>query len=282
MTTHGDPDISMSLQKTARLLYINKSRFGGEWHSEPHIHACSEMFYCVSGRGQFNIEGSLHSVEPDDLVIVNPRVRHTELSYQANPLEYVVLGLEGIEFLQDRETQGYTVIKCRDLREDLLYLTGVLLREMDAEAEGSELICQNILEVLLVKVARRASVPLQIARTPARNRECAAAKQYLDENFRENITLDQLAAVTHLNKYYLAHTFQKEYNISPISYLLRRRIRESKILLAGTDHSLTRISGLVGFSSPSYFSQSFRRLEGMSPIEYRRTVRSRPETGTHR
>lgn len=88
---------------------------------------------------------------------------------------------------------------------------------------------------------------------------------------------DQLAAVTHINKYYLAHAFQKEYNISPINYLLRRRITESKALLASTDHSLTQISELVGFSSPSYFSQSFRRLEGMSPIEYRRTVQKNQE-----
>ena len=79
-----------------------------------------------------------------------------------------------------------------------------------------------------------------------------------------------LAEVAHVNKYYLVHTFSKEYGISPINYLISRRIAESKHLLSETDHSLSQISHMLGFSSPSYFSQSFRKLEGVSPMEYRR------------
>ena len=273
MNTRYDLNMEVPPRESVRLLYISKSRFGGDWHSVPHTHACSEMFYCISGRGQFNIEGTLHNVEPDDLIIVNPRVQHTELSYQANPLEYVVLGIEGVEFLFDQKNLGYTMLKCHDMREDILYMIRMLLREMDNKEDGCEMICQDILEVMLVKLVRMASVSLRITtKAPSKNKECAAAKRYLDENFRDSISLDQLAAVTHINKYYLAHAFQKEYNISPINYLLRRRISESKALLASTDHSLTQISELVGFSSPSYFSQSFRRLEGISPIEYRRSL----------
>lgn len=279
MNTRYDLNMDVPPREAVRLLYISKSRFGGDWHSVPHTHACSEMFYCISGRGQFNIEGTLYNVEPDDLIIVNPRVQHTELSYQANPLEYVVLGIEGVEFLFDQKNLGYTMLKCHDMREDMLYMIRLLLREMDNKEDGCEMICQDILEVLLVRLVRMASVSLRITtRAPSKNKECAAAKRYLDENFRDSISLDQLASMTHINKYYLAHAFQKEYNISPINYLLRRRIAESKALLSSTDHSLTQISELVGFSSPSYFSQSFRRLEGMSPIEYRRSVQKKQET----
>ena len=52
---------------------------------------------------------------PDDMVIVNPRVQHTELSYQAHPLEYIVLGIEGIEILFDQKimaTQCSNVLTC--------------------------------------------------------------------------------------------------------------------------------------------------------------------------
>ena len=80
-------------------------------------------------------------------------------------------------------------------------------------------------------------------------------------------------AGTHLNKYYLAHTFQREYGISPITYLNRRRIEESKHMLGNTGYSLAQISELMGFSSPSYFSQCFRKAEGLTPNEYRRQVR---------
>ncbi len=58
-----------------------------------------------------------------------------------------------------------------------------------------------------------------------------------------------------MNKYYLVHSFSKEYGVSPINYLIGRRIEESRYLLADTNHSLSQISHMLGFSSPSYFSR---------------------------
>ena len=129
--------------------------------------------------------------------------------------------------------------------------------------------------MLLIWLVRSTTLSLQLEQSPARpdNRECAEIKRYIDTNYREDLSLDKLAALAHLNKYYLAHAFQKEYGVSPMSYLSRRRIEESKYLLGNTGHSLAQISELMGFSSPSYFSQCFRKAEGISPNEYRRQVR---------
>ena len=88
----------------------------------------------------------------------------------------------------------------------------------------------------------------------------------------------QLAGLAHLNKYYLAHAFQREFGVSPINYLISRRIEESRFLLRETDHSISQIAQILGFSSLSYFSQTFRRLEGVSPVEYRRRRRGRSRT----
>ena len=85
--------------------------------------------------------------------------------------------------------------------------------------------------------------------------------------------LEQLAQLAHLNKFYLAHAFRREFGTSPISYLISRRIEESRFLLRETDHTLSLIAQILGFSSLSYFSQCFRRVEGISPMEYRRRNR---------
>lgn len=105
-------------------------------------------------------------------------------------------------------------------------------------------------------------------------------RRYIDNHFKENLTLDQLSAIAHINKYYLVHAFRKEYNISPISYLIARRTQESRFLLTNTDYTLSQIAQILGFSSPSYFSQSFRRLEGISPMEYRKRYRHSQEKHT--
>ena len=203
-------------RESFRLLYISKSRFGGDWNSTAHTHACTELFYCLSGEGQFFIQGQLYPVQPDDLVIVNPQVEHTELSLNAAPLEYVVLGISGIEVLFGSSDEPYAILNCREQRERLGALLHMLLAEADHSLDGYETVCQDLLEVLLIWLVRSSTLSVQLQRTTVRaeNRECAEIKRYIDTNYRESITLDKLAGMAHLNKYYLSHAFQKEYGIS--------------------------------------------------------------------
>ena len=76
-----------------------------------------------------------------------------------------------------------------------------------------------------------------------------------------------------MNKFYLSHAFKREYGISPINYMIAKRIEESKYLLAETDLSLSQIAQMLGFSSLSYFSQVFRRTQEVSPKGYRQSLK---------
>lgn len=265
-----------------KLLYVSTAKYGGDWHSTLHTHACTEIFYVVGGSGKFNIEGKLLPVTTDDMVIVNPNVEHTEVSYNKRPLEYIVLGVEGLEYSAGEDAdERWFMTNMQNAREALLHALREMLREIEYKAVGYELICQDLLEVLILRLMRHAGLQFLPTKTEHRkpgrkpSKECAAVRHYIDNHFKENINLDMLSELVHLNKYYMVHSFTKEYGISPINYLISRRIEESKYLLSDTDHSLSQISHMLGFSSPSYFSQSFRRLEGMSPMEFRRSSRSR-------
>ncbi len=268
-----------------KLLYVSTAKYGGDWHSTLHTHACTEIFYVVGGSGKFNIEGKLLPVTTDDMVIVNPNVEHTEVSYNKRPLEYIVLGVEGLEYSAGEDAdERWFMTNMQNAREALLHALREMLREIEYKAVGYELICQDLLEVLILRLMRHAGLQFLPTKTEHRkpgrkpSKECAAVRHYIDNHFKENINLDMLSELVHVNKYYMVHSFTKEYGISPINYLISRRIEESKYLLSDTDHSLSQISHMLGFSSPSYFSQSFRRLEGMSPMEFRRSSRSRAGT----
>lgn len=268
-----------------KLLYVSTAKYGGDWHSTLHTHACTEIFYVVGGSGKFNIEGKLLPVKTDDMVIVNPNVEHTEVSYNKRPLEYIVLGVEGLEYSAGEDAdERWFMTNMQNAREALLHALREMLREIEYKAVGYELICQDLLEVLILRLMRHAGLQFLPTKTEHRkpgrkpSKECAAVRHYIDNHFKENINLDMLSELVHVNKYYMVHSFTKEYGISPINYLISRRIEESKYLLSDTDHSLSQISHMLGFSSPSYFSQSFRRLEGMSPMEFRRSSRSRAGT----
>lgn len=268
-----------------KLLYVSTAKYGGDWHSTLHTHACTEIFYVVGGSGKFNIEGKLLPVTTDDMVIVNPNVEHTEVSYNQRPLEYIVLGVEGLEYSAGEDAdERWFMTNMQNAREALLHALREMLREIEYKAVGYELICQDLLEVLILRLMRHAGLQFLPTKTEHRkpgrkpSKECAAVRHYIDNHFKENINLDMLSELVHVNKYYMVHSFTKEYGISPINYLISRRIEESKYLLSDTDHSLSQISHMLGFSSPSYFSQSFRRLEDMSPMEFRRSSRSRAGT----
>lgn len=265
------------LRSTARLLSAGSARYGGDWHSQLHAHNYAELFYTVDGKGQFRIGDDFYPVEPGHLVIINPNVLHTEVSYNLNPLEYIVLGIEGLELSPPDGDSRYCILDYKD--GDIQNCLRSILREMESRQAGYEAICQAYLEILIVRLMRHTSFSIVPVGEPAKpSRPCAAIRRYIDDHYKEQITLDQLAAEAHVNKYYLAHTFREEYGISPISYMNARRIGESKYLLRETDLSLSQIAQILGFSSASYFSQSFRRAEAVTPMEYRKQAKDSGES----
>ena len=203
-------------------------------------------------------------------IISDPSIRHTEVSDKNSPLEYIVLGVEGLNFLiyNDKE---YLNIQCEDFSENLDFYFHTILREMDEQKESYETICQNLLEALIIQLSRHTGSPVEMLPSSKKiTRECSYAKRFIDSNFRENITLDTLAELTHLNKYYFAHTFTEIYGIAPMNYLAQKRIFTSQELLTSTDLNQAAIAKQCGFSSSSYFSQCFRKICGMTPTAYRK------------
>ena len=252
-----------------KLLYISMSKYEGDWNSIPHIHHFTELFYVVSGKGNFCLKNETYPISSNDLIIVPSNTEHTERSYNASPLEYIVLGIEGITFM-DSETSGSRIIYNYTEKKELLNLLDLMLKEVQSKPPGYHLVCQNLLDVLLIQIIRRQKlVPATISSTKM-NRECGQIKQYLDSNYADNINLDTLASMAHMNKYYLVHAFTRYAGMSPINYLNARRLETSKELLTSTDFSISQIATSVGFSSQSYFSQVFRKEMNMTPNEYRK------------
>jgi AraC-like DNA-binding protein/mannose-6-phosphate isomerase-like protein (cupin superfamily) len=261
---------SFTIRGTAKLLNVASARYGGDWHSVPHTHNHMELFFIIGGKGQFLIEDQLHPVDVNNLVIINPNVVHTEVSLNAQPLEYIVLGIEGIQLATSNTSNGQFSILDHYESVEISGCLRNILREMEQKNTGYEDVCQAYMEILIIRLMRSTAlaVPSE-SQVISVNRQCAAVRRYIDLHFKEALTLEQLAEEGHMNKFYLSHAFKREYGVSPINYMISRRIEESKYLLAETDLALSQIAQLLGFSSLSYFSQVFHRTQGTSPKEYR-------------
>ena len=186
-----------------------------------------------------------------------------------SPLQYIVLGIDGLEAASSEE--GYAMLHISDGWTELNSCVDLMLQESAKTLPGHEEVCRHLLEVVLIRLERQQNLSFSgEASGPRASKECELIRRYIYNHFKEDLTLDHLAQLAHLNKYYLSHSFRREFGTSPINYLISRRVEESRFLLRETDHSLSLIAQMLGFSSPSYFSQCFRRVEGISPTEYRR------------
>lgn len=258
------------------LLNASSSRYEGDWPSIPHSHAFTELFYVRDGRGEFLLEDKIYPISKDDLIIVNPHINHTEISKGTPPLSYFTVGVEGVCF-SFNDQKEYRIFNCRKKEADLLFYFNSLFQELDKQSEGYEKICNYLLHILILQLQRITDSPFELITAQHPSKECAYIKRYLDSNYSENITLDHLSALSHLNKYYLSHEFTKYYGISPMNYLSRKRIDVCKELLENTDYGISDIAHLVGFSSQSYLSQSFRKSYGMTAGTYRKFKKKRKE-----
>lgn len=96
-----------------------------------------------------------------------------------------------------------------------------------------------------------------------------AAIEYMDREFSRDITLEELAGLSGITLQHFCRVFRAQTGMRPMEYLARRRIAEAKRLLLTTEHSVSEIAEMTGYSTPTYFGVVFRRCEGISPSEYR-------------
>ena len=255
-----------------KLLYCSYSKYEEDWNSNLHTHYFAELFYVTCGKGMFQVEEQKFPIQKGDLILVNPNIAHTESSEPEEPLEYIVLGVDHLKFLI-YDAREYLLFHSSGLEENLDFYFRTILQEAEEKKKEYKAVCEHLLAALILQLTRHTKTPVEVVDSEKNSsRECSRVKRYIDASFAEELTLDQLAEIACLNKYYLAHQFSKMYGIAPMSYLQQKRIFASQELLASTDLTLGEIARQCGFSSQSYFTQCFRKLCGMSPGIYRKQV----------
>jgi AraC-like DNA-binding protein len=96
------------------------------------------------------------------------------------------------------------------------------------------------------------------------------AENYIEMNFSEDISMEEMAGKLHVHPSHLMRVFKKERGITISHYRNLRRIKEAKQLIQYSNLSMTEIAIMVGFSNSQYFSKFFKEVEGVTPVELRK------------
>ncbi|MDC7291452.1 helix-turn-helix domain-containing protein [Blautia schinkii] len=95
------------------------------------------------------------------------------------------------------------------------------------------------------------------------------AKEYINENFHKDISLDDVSKVVDISPYYFSKLFKQETGKNFIEYLTEVRLRNARKLLRNQQYSIKEICVRSGYSDPNYFSRIFKKYEGVTPSEFR-------------
>ena len=103
------------------------------------------------------------------------------------------------------------------------------------------------------------------------------AVEYIDRSFTENISVQKLAESLHISQGYLNRLFRNGMGVSPVKYIMMKRMEYACYLLRTTELSCEKISETVGMYDNAYFYRIFRRVMGVTPVQYRKQGREEDE-----
>ena len=95
------------------------------------------------------------------------------------------------------------------------------------------------------------------------------ALEYINENYKKSITLDDIVSYININKSYFCSLFKKEVGKTYSQYINSLRIKKSEELLLNTEMSLLNISLAVGFNNQNYYNNLFKKEHNMSPLQFK-------------
>jgi AraC-like DNA-binding protein len=249
-----------------------------------HLHKKYEIYYLLEGTRKYFIEDSVYLVNAGNIVIIDKdevhktgaveNAPHTRFVLNFNP-EYIgpildsVNGCDLLSFF----SMGIKVLAI-SMKEQGLF-ENILQRMYNLVGNGTpdaEIMRKALLTELLVclKECVGAQQNENVSCKKLNNKTIDKISDYITSNYREALSLNQIASQFFISPCYLSHLFKKTTNLTIVEYINSVRIRVAKNYLETTDMNITEIAEQAGFSTSSHFSRMFKLGSGLSPNQYRK------------
>ena len=244
--------------------------------SPMHIHDSCELLYLASGSAEMRIGNNSYTITPHSLAVIGALEPH-DLIPTAYP--YVRIGMHvDTTFLESIGIPSSLASLLKEHADDFCHVLKLdesdgietLAREIYAEYMGrddmSEKLVTMLFHQMLIKLRR-----LHPESFPARVKdvEMDEAKRYLDKNFAENISVNELAKSFFLTPSHFIVRFKKYTGYTPCQYKGMRRLEKARALLADSRLTLGEIAEKCGYSDLNSFVRSFRQAMNVTPGQFR-------------
>lgn len=254
---------------------------------EFHYHEFNKIIIFISGNVTYLIEGKAYKLKPWDILLVSGSEVHKPLIDVSEPYERIVIWVNS-RFLEHHNINDCNLLASFELavkqKFNMLRLSSELLSNIkhilpqleDACKSidfGSSLLKKSLLLQLLIYINRlyMGMGNIEEISDIQYDETIGAILDYINENIREELSIDDLAIRFYMSKYYLMHKFKKQTGYTIHNYILQKRLIMSNSLIK-SGKSITEVCAECGFGGYSSFFRAFKNMFGVSPKKHYKAI----------
>ena len=228
--------------------------------------------YVVRGTGYIETPEEKYTVKEGDFYFLNKLRYHIYYADTEEPYEKIFVVLKGsfVDFL----VSSYGISDSVYIKK--LHMHSLMMHIIDF-LNRSGPINYDRLASLVLELFQQA-FPAPYLSKPNTNYIPEMIKNYIDAHITEKITLDDISNNLYISKAHIERIFKKEYGQTPLAYCAHQKIIQVASMLATTNYPVSDIAQRLGFADAKYMSKSFKKVYGLTPIEYRKEKFSKHNT----
>ena len=230
------------------------------------------LIYCVEGRGEVRLNETIHAVSADHFFIIPADLPHSYHSDEQNPWSIYWIHFSG------SKSGIYSRFACQPLPiergktsriSDRIDLFSEIFRNLDRGFSIETLEYVNLcLPHLLASFTHLSQ--FRLIKESGEKDPVAQSINFMLENLTKKLKLEEIAAETGLSASHYSRLFVNRTGHSPIDYFIQLKIQRACRLLDNSGWMIADVAREMGFDDQFYFSRVFRKVMGMSPVEYRK------------
>lgn len=276
-----------------KLVIVQSYEFDKNFKYGPESHDFWELVYVDKESIICNINGEEKVLNQGQLLFHKPNEIHSHSSNGKKAPDVFVASFvsrsEAMRFFENKlislnkkqKQYIYSIIELAKQTFDIPY-SDPNLRKMKLLSHpilGGEQLIKNNLEILLINLMRELTETEQgnqtfILENQLSNHLVEEIIKLLNENLFNNLTIDDISKKTSYSKAYIFRQFKTATGKGVIEYYLHLKNKMARKLLRENELSIKEISEKLCFDTPNYFSKTFKKINGITPTEYKkRTIR---------
>ncbi len=233
------------------------------------IAADSIIIYCTKGEGWLISEDTHYTIQPGMLLFCDKALPHAYGANPDNPWQIYWAHFSGPMAEIFTQKTGLTGLACalklNDLSIIIPYMEKMLHHADKATDPLNHIMASTALRMALLETIRQINDTSNHTYSPLIHQSIQIMKSHIEGR----IDLDQVSRAVGSSKYHFVRNFKNQVGQTPMHYYNMLKIENAKELLITTDRSILEISKTFGYSTPFYFSETFKKFTGFSPRAYR-------------